>query len=909
MITINNKGRFCIPDEDVFIGFAGDNLNVKREFFLEGVTDPTTIYRMYLLFDDGTSNFFLLDKELMEKGTKLIWNIESDHIFKSGIVILQIKGTNSQGKTFHTCQTSLVVQKSIEFSESYNNVVNSEFLQQEEKLNGFVEKANAIKSEANELYAKIKEAQIDSVPTENSESPVTSGGVHYALSTKLDDADNSVKENNIADNAVTSGKIMNNSIGFDKLQADTMIDKSSNTGMAYAFASDTHIPTTGFIKAVNEETKDELKGLISEIPKFNIAVVNELPTDNISDTTIYLLASGSDERNIFTEYVYVDNNWEKLGTQTVDLSNYVLKTDFATAEKAGLVKPGGGLIIQEDGKLVGDILSSVEVHNADPQNVISAGSLREYFKYRSTTSISETSTDTQFPTARAVYNGLAQKLDNGEGTVKSDNIADNAVTTDKIQDSSISFQKLQADTMIDTSSNSGTAYAFASDTHIPTTGFVKAVNRETTEKLKNEVSQINEMFNKRELLVNLSSFKDETTGEYINKGRYAYNPTNNTVSITKDEKYACISIDLKAGVYAVQNIRSYFSFYVYNGEAVRFSGVPDISYTGVINLPVDTTLYITIETDYDWTGYKTVAVASGDTIPNDISRLGIFSIDTAVELDSVKKLRKKIPSVVTVKKDGTGDFTTLKEALAYAKDNSDLTIKVYKGTYDLIEEFGEDYFANLTGPSTRQGLQLRNGVHLIFSSGSKVVCHYKGDNDIVKTSFSPFNFMAGTKGFTLENLTLEASNVRCAINEEAGGAETPNMYKNTYKNCKITIDNSNNEVWRQHTCIGGGLGTHGEIIIENCSFIDMYNVNTTVNTVNYRNGKNEGAKSRIIVTGCYFSDNTTFRLSYYGNSTEITEAYVSNCSMTHKPFVSSETSEYTIENVKLVQWNNEIRTP
>ncbi len=409
MITINSKGRFCIPDEDVFIGFAGDNLTVKREFFLEGVTDSTAIYRMYLLFDDGTSNFFLLDKELMETGTKLIWNIESDHIFKSGIVILQIKGTNAEGKTFHTCQTSLVVQKSIEFSESYNTVVNSEFLQQEEKLNGFIEKANTIKKEAEELYEKIKEVNVDSVPTENSKKLVVSGGVHYALSTKLDDADNSVKEKNIADNAVTSDKIINNSIGFEKLQADTMIDTSLNTGMAYAFAYDTHIPTTGFIKAVNEETKEELKGLISEIPKFNIAVVNELPTENISGSTIYLLASGSEESNIFTEYIYIDNCWEKLGTQTVDLSDYVKKTDYATAENSGLVKPGGGLIIQEEGELAGDILDSGVVHNGSPYNIISAGSLRKYFEYRSTNSMSETSTDTKFPTAKAVYNAITSK--------------------------------------------------------------------------------------------------------------------------------------------------------------------------------------------------------------------------------------------------------------------------------------------------------------------------------------------------------------------------------------------------------------------------------------------------------------------------------------------------------------------
>ena len=234
MITINSNGRFCIPDEDVFIGFAGDNLNVKREFFLEGVTDPTTIYRMYLLFDDGTSNFFLLDKELMETGTKLIWDIESDQIFKSGIVILQIKGTNNQGKIFHTCQTSLVVQKSIEFSESYNTIVNSEFLQHEEDLNDFLGKVNSIKAEAETLYEKIKDADIDSTPTENSDSPVASGGVYSSLKAKLDDTDNSVKSNNLVDGAVTSTKIADGAVSRGKL--------------GYEAVSDSHQIASGVIK-------------------------------------------------------------------------------------------------------------------------------------------------------------------------------------------------------------------------------------------------------------------------------------------------------------------------------------------------------------------------------------------------------------------------------------------------------------------------------------------------------------------------------------------------------------------------------------------------------------------------------------------------------------------------------------
>ena len=69
-------------------------------------------------------------------------------------------------------------------------------------------------------------------------------------------------------------------------------------------------------------TKDEINALVSAIPKFKIEVVTSLPTSNISDTTVYLVKSGDDDTNLYTEYIRANGKWEKLGTQTVDLTGY-----------------------------------------------------------------------------------------------------------------------------------------------------------------------------------------------------------------------------------------------------------------------------------------------------------------------------------------------------------------------------------------------------------------------------------------------------------------------------------------------------------------------------------------------------------------------------------------------------------
>lgn len=77
-------------------------------------------------------------------------------------------------------------------------------------------------------------------------------------------------------------------------------------------------------------TKEQLNQAISTIPKFDIKVVSELPTSNISSTTVYLLPSGEETNDIYTEYIYVNGKWEKLGTQRLDMSNYYTKEQIDT---------------------------------------------------------------------------------------------------------------------------------------------------------------------------------------------------------------------------------------------------------------------------------------------------------------------------------------------------------------------------------------------------------------------------------------------------------------------------------------------------------------------------------------------------------------------------------------------------
>ena len=78
---------------------------------------------------------------------------------------------------------------------------------------------------------------------------------------------------------------------------------------------------------------------IAAIPKFAIQVVEELPTQDISTTTIYLVpqeegeASGQD---IYDEYIRVEDKWELIGNTDIDLSGYATTQAMNAAIQAAV---------------------------------------------------------------------------------------------------------------------------------------------------------------------------------------------------------------------------------------------------------------------------------------------------------------------------------------------------------------------------------------------------------------------------------------------------------------------------------------------------------------------------------------------------------------------------------------------
>lgn len=253
-------------------------------------------------------------------------------------------------------------------------------------------------------------------------------------------------------------------------------------------------------------------------------------------------------------------------------------------------------------------------------------------------------------------------------------------------------------------------------------------------------------------------------------------------------------------------------------------------------------------------------------------------------------------------------LNTLKAGIEKAEKYMDATLYVDSGVYDLVEEFGADYFNSLVASSTLSGLKLKNRIHIIFSPNSKVVHHYKGSNQYALSLFSPFN--AGMYGGTIENLDLECSRCRYGIHDERNGATE--QYKSMYVNCKLKFDNSIvNESWAYIAVIGGGFGSNSEVIYDNC----ILELTKKENRVGYYHQSNDTSNSDhafiFRMNNCYCVNGSFGVNVQRSDATKISKIIVTGNSFADAGGCDSQgfyTNDMVGTNCEYHAWNNEKRS-
>lgn len=72
-------------------------------------------------------------------------------------------------------------------------------------------------------------------------------------------------------------------------------------------------------------TKEEINNLITD--KITFKIVDSLPTTGESNIIYLIPSSNSQTQNIKDEYIWLSNKWEKIGSTSIDLSQYYTKIE------------------------------------------------------------------------------------------------------------------------------------------------------------------------------------------------------------------------------------------------------------------------------------------------------------------------------------------------------------------------------------------------------------------------------------------------------------------------------------------------------------------------------------------------------------------------------------------------------
>lgn len=131
-----------------------------------------------------------------------------------------------------------------------------------------------------------------------------------AEKTKLASVEANAQENLIESITVNGIEV----VPVNKAVALTMLTRAVNDLQNYYLKTETY-------------TKEEVNTLINNISSLSFAVVEELPEQDISTSTIYLVPI-TGQTNVYMQYMYIDNEWAQLGSTAIDLSNYYTKAQI-----------------------------------------------------------------------------------------------------------------------------------------------------------------------------------------------------------------------------------------------------------------------------------------------------------------------------------------------------------------------------------------------------------------------------------------------------------------------------------------------------------------------------------------------------------------------------------------------------
>ncbi len=221
-------------------------------------------------------------------------------------------------------------QKSVQPGGGSGGTDDYEDLENKPQVNGNILVGNKTASDLGLVAAETGKGLSKNDYTDEDKAIV--GGVSEALDDKVD--------KHGTDSLMTADEHTKLS-GIEAGAEENVIEKISVNGTQQT-VTNKEVALTIMTNAVNDllnyykksetYTQAEVDALIAGIVTLDLQAVDQLPTQDISTTTIYLVPSADPQtQNVRDEYIYLNGAWEMIGSTAIDLSNYVTTTALNTA--------------------------------------------------------------------------------------------------------------------------------------------------------------------------------------------------------------------------------------------------------------------------------------------------------------------------------------------------------------------------------------------------------------------------------------------------------------------------------------------------------------------------------------------------------------------------------------------------
>jgi len=286
------------------------------------------------------------------------------------------------------------------------------------------------------------------------------------------------------------------------------------------------------------------------------------------------------------------------------------------------------------------------------------------------------------------------------------------------------------------------------------------------------------------------------------------------------------------------------------------------------------------------------SVSGGNTIYSQIA----YSVDygTIYVRDKVNANWKAWKSNLTEKEFHVGsgqEYTSVTQAVQDAANYKNRTgvtptVVIHEGDYDLIAEGAQNL---------NDGYGLMPTVNIKGIGNVRLYAALSTPSDVFSI------FTPGYADITIENLTLEITNCRYCIHDEAGVNEgvTNRAYHHRYKNLKCINHGWTSGTDRWKRCIGIGLSGNGRIDIEDCSFETVYSDTSAIDAHSSWSYHQENG-AVVKVHGCYIPTGGVSATSMGDTTDYMNEMYVYGNRLPNNPAINDT------KNMSLYAWGNTI---